>query len=116
MRRFVEEADRGQWTLLPECLDDFIDESNPVRVIDVFVEALDLAEMNVEASTELKRCVLDRIGPPNRQARPLPPQAALRASLESRQPARNMLRRHARSPAMAPTSDRGQHSSERDIG
>jgi hypothetical protein len=37
MRRFVEQADRGQWTLLPECLDDFIDESNPVRVIDVFV-------------------------------------------------------------------------------
>ena len=35
MRRFVEEADRGQWTLLPECLDDFINESNPVRVIDV---------------------------------------------------------------------------------
>ena len=34
MRRFVEEADRGQWTLLPECLDDFIDESNPVRVIE----------------------------------------------------------------------------------
>jgi len=31
MKRFVEEADRGQWTLLPECLDDFIDESNPVR-------------------------------------------------------------------------------------
>jgi transposase len=45
MRRFVEEADRGQWTLLPECLDDFIDESNPVRVIDAFVGALDLAEM-----------------------------------------------------------------------
>src|SRR5712664_1104641 len=48
MRRFVEEADRGQWTLLPECLDDFIDESNPVRVIDVFVDALDLAEMRFE--------------------------------------------------------------------
>jgi hypothetical protein len=31
MRRFVEEADRGQWTLLPECLDDFIDESNADR-------------------------------------------------------------------------------------
>src|SRR5215468_3980209 len=46
MRRFVEEADRGQWTLLPECLDDFIDESNPVRVIDVFVDTLDLAEMS----------------------------------------------------------------------
>src|SRR5712672_969296 len=48
MRRFVEEADRGQGTLLPECLDDFIDESNPVRVIDVFVDALDLAEMSFE--------------------------------------------------------------------
>jgi transposase len=48
MRRFVEEADRGQWTLLPECLDDFIDDSNPVRVIDVFVDALDLAEMSFD--------------------------------------------------------------------
>src|SRR5215472_17317520 len=48
MRRFVEEADRGQWTLLPECLDDFIDESNPVRVLDVFVDALDLAKMSFE--------------------------------------------------------------------
>ena len=47
MRRFVEEADRGQWTLLPECLDDFIDESNPVRVIDAFVDALDLAERSL---------------------------------------------------------------------
>lgn len=35
MRRFVEEADRGQRTLLPECLDDFIDEGNPVRVISI---------------------------------------------------------------------------------
>ena len=48
MRRFVEEADRGQWTLLPECLDDFIDDSNPVRVIDVFVDLLDLAEMSFD--------------------------------------------------------------------
>src|SRR5256714_6507287 len=48
MRRFVEQADRGQWTLLPECLDDFIDESNPVRGIDVFVDVLDLAEMGFE--------------------------------------------------------------------
>src|SRR6266481_5883359 len=51
MRRFVEEADRGQWTLLPECLDDFIDESNPVRVIDAFVEALDLAGMSFAGVT-----------------------------------------------------------------
>src|ERR1700685_3384230 len=48
MRRFVAEADRGQWTLLPECLDDFIGEDNPVRVIDVFVDALDLAAMSFE--------------------------------------------------------------------
>src|SRR4051812_19214273 len=48
MRRFVEQADRGQSMLLPECLDDFIDDSNPVRVIDVFVDALDLAEMSFE--------------------------------------------------------------------
>ena len=48
MGRFVEGADRGQRTLLPECLDDFIDEDNPVRVIDVFVDALDLAEMSFE--------------------------------------------------------------------
>jgi len=45
MKRFVQGADRGQSTLLPECLDDWIDESNPVRVIDAFVEALDLAEL-----------------------------------------------------------------------
>jgi transposase len=51
MRRFVEGADRGQWTLLPECLDDFIDESNPVRVIDAFVEALDLAGMSFDGVT-----------------------------------------------------------------
>src|SRR5471032_2425475 len=48
MRRFVKQVDRGQSTLLPECLDDFVDESNSVRVIDVFVDALDLAEMSFE--------------------------------------------------------------------
>ncbi len=42
MKRFVEGADRGQTTLLPECLDDWIDESNSVRVVDAFVDALDL--------------------------------------------------------------------------
>ena len=45
MKRFVEGADRGQSTLLPECLDDWIDEENPVRVIDAFVDALDLASL-----------------------------------------------------------------------
>ena len=45
MKRFVAGVDREQSTLLPECLDDFIDESNPVRVIDAFVDALDLGSM-----------------------------------------------------------------------
>src|SRR5918995_5059256 len=48
MRRFVEGTDRGQSTLFPECLEDWIDENNPVRVIDVFVDELDLAELGFE--------------------------------------------------------------------
>jgi transposase len=48
MKRFVEGTDRGQSTLLPECLDDWIDEDNPVRVIDAFVEALNLAELGFD--------------------------------------------------------------------
>ena len=45
MRRFVEGADREQSTLFPECLEDWVGEDNPVRVIDVFVDELDLAEL-----------------------------------------------------------------------
>src|SRR5258707_2086454 len=45
MRRFVEGTDRGQSTLFPECLEDWIGEDNPVRAIDVFVDELDLAEL-----------------------------------------------------------------------
>src|SRR4030095_12348609 len=48
MKRFVEGVDRGQSTLLPECLDDFIDEINPVRAIDAFVDALDLGVLGFE--------------------------------------------------------------------
>ena len=42
MTRFIQGTDRGQSTLLPECLDDWIDQSNSVRVIEAFVETLDL--------------------------------------------------------------------------
>ena len=45
MKRFIEAADRGQSTLFPECLEDWIGEDNPVRVIDVFVDELDLADL-----------------------------------------------------------------------
>ena len=41
MGRFVVGADRSQITLLPECLDDWVSEDNPVHVIEAFVEALD---------------------------------------------------------------------------
>jgi transposase len=42
MKRFVEGEDRRQAVLLPEYLDDYVSEENPVRVIDAFVDALDL--------------------------------------------------------------------------
>ena len=45
MKRFVEGEDRMQVTLLPECLDDYIAEDNPVRAIDAFVEELDLKQL-----------------------------------------------------------------------
>jgi transposase len=48
MKRFVEGADRAQSALLPECLDDYVEENNPVRAVDAFVDALDLAELGFE--------------------------------------------------------------------
>ena len=48
MGRFVEGTDRSQGTLFPVCLDDWIDEDNPVRVIDAFVDRLDLGELGFE--------------------------------------------------------------------
>src|SRR5215468_7558153 len=43
MKRFVEGQDRSQLILLPECLDDYVGEENPVRVVDAFIDELDLA-------------------------------------------------------------------------
>ena len=43
MKRFVEGEDRLQAALLPHCLDDYVTEDNPVRVIEAFIEELDLA-------------------------------------------------------------------------
>jgi transposase len=45
MAGFVAGADRAQTTLLPECLDDWVAESNPVRFIDAFVDRLDLKQL-----------------------------------------------------------------------
>jgi hypothetical protein len=51
MKGFVQGADRQQTTLLPECLDDWVDESNPVRAVDVFVDALELRELGFDGVT-----------------------------------------------------------------
>ena len=48
MSRFIDEADRSQGTLLPETIDEYVSEENPVRVIDAFVGALDLASLGFE--------------------------------------------------------------------
>ena len=48
MSRFIDEADRSQGTLLPETIDEYVCEENPVRVIDAFVVALDLGSLGFE--------------------------------------------------------------------
>jgi transposase len=51
MKRFIEGQDRSQVTLLPECLDDYIGVDNPVRVVDAFVDELDLKTLGFEGAT-----------------------------------------------------------------
>ncbi len=48
MKRFVEGVDRGQSTLFPDRLEDWIGDDNPVRVIDVFVDQLDLGGLGFD--------------------------------------------------------------------
>jgi transposase len=50
MKRFIEGEDRQQVALLPECLDDYIGEDNPVRVVDAFVEELDLQALGFKGT------------------------------------------------------------------
>jgi transposase len=51
MKRFIEGENRDQVTLLPECLDDYVGEDNPVRVVDAFVDELRLDELGFEGVT-----------------------------------------------------------------
>src|SRR5271170_4304262 len=51
MKGFVQGVDRQQTTLFPECLDDWVDESNSVRAVDVFVDALELRELGFDGVT-----------------------------------------------------------------
>jgi hypothetical protein len=48
MRQFIEGTDRGQSTLFPDFLDDWVDENNPVRAIDAFVDRLPLADLGFD--------------------------------------------------------------------
>ena len=50
MSRFIEGQDRNQVTLLPECLDDFIADDNPVRVVDAFIGELDMVALGFEGA------------------------------------------------------------------
>ena len=53
MKRFIEGVDRSQSTMLPECLDDYVDERNPVRAVDAFVNMLDLAGLGFDVQPEV---------------------------------------------------------------
>ncbi len=48
MKRYIEGEDRAQVTLLPECLEDYVGPDNPVRVVEAFVEQLDLRQMGFD--------------------------------------------------------------------
>src|SRR6202166_825834 len=48
MPGFVAGLDRGAAEFLPECLEDWVDESNPVRAVDVFVDALELGDLGFD--------------------------------------------------------------------
>src|ERR1700746_985074 len=48
MKRFVEGEDRRQGALRPHCLDDYVRENNPVRVIEAFIDELDLATLGFD--------------------------------------------------------------------
>jgi transposase len=50
VKRFIEGADRTQVMLLPECVEDYVGPDNPVRVVEAFVEQLDLRAMGFEGS------------------------------------------------------------------
>ena len=70
MRGFVQAADRQQTTLLPECLDDWVDEGNSIRAVDVFVDALELRDLG-----------FDGVDPAGAEGSQLPPGLLLRYNL-----------------------------------
>jgi transposase len=55
MGRYIEGCERRQKLLLPDCLDDYVAEDSPVRVVDVFVNDLDLAALGFAGAAETGR-------------------------------------------------------------
>ncbi|MFT4560315.1 MAG: transposase [Gammaproteobacteria bacterium] len=51
MKRFIEGDHRDQKTLLPDCLEDFVSEDNPVRLVDVFTDGLNLEQLGFESAS-----------------------------------------------------------------
>src|ERR1700732_2435739 len=51
MHRFIDGEDRMQQTLLPNSLEDYVSQENPVRVIEVFIDELDLAALGFSGMT-----------------------------------------------------------------
>jgi transposase len=52
MKRFIEGLDRSQTTLLPDCVDDYVGQANPVRAIDAFIDMLDLAALGFDVEPD----------------------------------------------------------------
>jgi hypothetical protein len=70
MKRFIEGVDRGQGTLFPERLEDWIAEDNPVRVIDVFVDELDLGGLGFDRVLPEASAIRTAQTPKTRKSRP----------------------------------------------
>lgn len=55
MSRFIEGCDRRQKLLLPDCVDDYVAEDSPVRVVDLFVDELNLTVLGFEGAAATGR-------------------------------------------------------------
>jgi hypothetical protein len=65
MKRFVEGVDRDQATLFSECPEDWVEVDNPVRVIDVFADELDLGGLGVSRGSDPFRAFELKTARPN---------------------------------------------------
>jgi hypothetical protein len=78
MSRYIEGIDRSQVTLFPDRLEDWIDEDNPVRVIDAFVGRLELDGLDFERATEAQKII------PNTAKKALAPISQMNSILHAR--------------------------------